>query len=228
MVTYAIVTLPADEILLAGVMERLADCRVRIEESAFGGDASSVFVWVSTSDGADIEASLAADGSISDFTLVQGTADSHLYHLETDQHILLPRRIIREHGGTVQEASGHDAEWRLEVRFPRRSDLASADRAFEEYNIEVSYESIQSSGDEDGTRSSDLTDRQREALQLAHEMGYYDVPRAATLAEVAAEIGVSHQAVSERLRRAEDKLASNHLLKRTSGTGSTERRGRLR
>lgn len=228
MVTYAILTLPADEILLSGVMEGLADCRVRIEESAFGGDASSVFVWVSTSNGADIGASLAADGSISDYTLIQETDDSHLYHLETDQNILLPRRIIREHGGTVQEASGHDEEWRLEVRFPGRSDLASADRAFEEYNIEVSYESIESSAEDGGSRSTDLTDRQREALQLAHGMGYYDVPREATLAEVASEIGISHQAVSERLRRAEDKLASNHLLSETSGTSSTERCGQLR
>jgi predicted DNA binding protein len=51
-----------------------------------------------------------------------------------------------------------------------------------------------------------LTDRQREALRTAYGMGYFDVPRGATLEEVAAELGVAASSASERLRRAQTRL----------------------
>ncbi|WP_096390133.1 helix-turn-helix domain-containing protein [Halopenitus persicus] len=51
-----------------------------------------------------------------------------------------------------------------------------------------------------------LTDRQDEALRTAYERGYFDVPRGASLAEIAAELGISTSATSERLRRAQTEL----------------------
>jgi len=51
-----------------------------------------------------------------------------------------------------------------------------------------------------------LTDRQHEALRTAYEMGHFDIPRQASLAEVAAELDVSASSVSERLRRAQTRL----------------------
>ncbi|QLG49554.1 helix-turn-helix domain-containing protein [Natrinema halophilum] len=51
-----------------------------------------------------------------------------------------------------------------------------------------------------------LTDRQREALRTAYEMGYYDIPRRATLEEIATDLDISASSVSERLRRAQTQL----------------------
>ncbi|WP_424004872.1 helix-turn-helix domain-containing protein (plasmid) [Haloarcula salina] len=51
-----------------------------------------------------------------------------------------------------------------------------------------------------------LTDRQQEALRTAYERGYFDVPRGASLEDVADELGVSASSVSERLRRAQTQL----------------------
>lgn len=51
-----------------------------------------------------------------------------------------------------------------------------------------------------------LTDRQHEALRIAYEMGYFDIPRQASLEEVAAELDLSPSSVSERLRRAQTQL----------------------
>ncbi|MFC4406027.1 helix-turn-helix domain-containing protein [Haloarchaeobius iranensis] len=51
-----------------------------------------------------------------------------------------------------------------------------------------------------------LTDPQREALRTAYEMGYFDVPRGASLDNVAAELGIGASAASERLRRAQTHL----------------------
>lgn len=48
-----------------------------------------------------------------------------------------------------------------------------------------------------------LTDRQREVVETAAELGYYDVPREATLDEVAAELDVAASTVSDHLRKVE-------------------------
>lgn len=60
-----------------------------------------------------------------------------------------------------------------------------------------------------------LTDRQREVLLHALGMGYYDVPRRATLTEVADSLGVAKATASDVLHRAESHLiewfASEHL-----------------
>jgi predicted DNA binding protein len=48
-----------------------------------------------------------------------------------------------------------------------------------------------------------LTDRQREVVVTATELGYYDVPRDATVADVAAELDITDSTVSAHLRKAE-------------------------
>jgi len=48
---------------------------------------------------------------------------------------------------------------------------------------------------------------QQEALSLAFDRGYFEIPRRVTLVELGDEVGVSDQALSERLRRAQTKLA---------------------
>ena len=62
--------------------------------------------------------------------------------------------------------------------------------------------------DDDSTTTArtGMTDAQREALVTAHELGYFDVPRRATRADVGDELGVSPPALSERLRRAQSHL----------------------
>ncbi|MFC7132099.1 MULTISPECIES: helix-turn-helix domain-containing protein [Salinibaculum] len=51
-----------------------------------------------------------------------------------------------------------------------------------------------------------LTDRQHEALRIAYERGYFDIPRRASLEDVAGELDITPSSVSERLRRAQTQL----------------------
>lgn len=53
-----------------------------------------------------------------------------------------------------------------------------------------------------------VPDRQREILNTAMEMGYYELPREATLQELADEVGVAKTTVSQHLRKAE-----RHIIK---------------
>jgi len=48
-----------------------------------------------------------------------------------------------------------------------------------------------------------LTDKQRQAIELAAERGYYEVPAEATIEDLAAELDLSPSAFGKRLKRAE-------------------------
>ncbi|MGA9401799.1 helix-turn-helix domain-containing protein [Haladaptatus sp.] len=67
-----------------------------------------------------------------------------------------------------------------------------------------------------------LTPEQRETLMLALERDYFDVPRGVTLGELADELGVTQQSVSERVRRGTGSVLEAVLLEANGrDTGST-------
>lgn len=59
--------------------------------------------------------------------------------------------------------------------------------------------------------SDGLTDRQRVAVRTAYELGYFEIPRRASLDDVAAELGITASSLSERLRRAQTELVESHV-----------------
>jgi predicted DNA binding protein len=65
---------------------------------------------------------------------------------------------------------------------------------------------LDDSDDEPVAKRWDVTPAQEEAVRAAIESGYFEVPRAATASEVAADLGISKSAFLERLRRAEESL----------------------
>lgn len=62
---------------------------------------------------------------------------------------------------------------------------------------------------DDAARS--LSPRQRETVRAALRVGYYDVPREASTADVADEVGCATATASEHLRRAESRVLSSVL-----------------
>jgi hypothetical protein len=58
---------------------------------------------------------------------------------------------------------------------------------------------------------SGLTDRQREALRVALETGYFSVPRETSLEDLAKRLDVSDTAASQRLRRGVENLIADRF-----------------
>ena len=63
---------------------------------------------------------------------------------------------------------------------------------------------------------------QREALLLALDQGYFATPRESTLDEMAEKLDITKQALSVRIRRANEKVLSEVLL--SSDVGSSDRK----
>jgi len=89
----------------------------------------------------------------------------------------------------------------------RGSSLTTLTEALEEQaGIDVDVLEVGTYDRRLGTVTGGLTDRQFEALETASELGYYAVPREASLSDVAAELDIAPSTASELLRRAESRV----------------------
>lgn len=93
------------------------------------------------------------------------------------------------------------ATWELTTS---RERLAELGEQFDAAGI--AYELVSIGDVEPNSPADVLTDRQREVLGHARDLGYYDVPRTATLTEVAESLGIAKATASDTLHRAESHL----------------------
>lgn len=127
-----------------------------------------------------------------------GTRD-HLFEGIDDQY------------GQIQAGKGSEDGWCFEIRFPSHEEVTRFQTHCENARIRLTLDRInsQTPGSE---HLPGLTEAQVEALTLAVRTGYYDVPRGTTLEGVAADLGISDQAASERIRRGTKAVITNVLL----------------
>jgi len=91
-----------------------------------------------------------------------------------------------------------------------RQIVAAARDAFDD----VTVSRLTPSGDLDAPEpvvfdAGQLTDRQREVLETAHEMGYFEHPKQANAGEVADALDISPSTFSEHLAAAQQKLVGS-------------------
>lgn len=102
------------------------------------------------------------------------------------------------------------AEWNIGESYTftavgRRSDIQAAIDGMPD-NVRVDIESIGGKTVADDGVVDRLSDRQREAVRTAIDLGYYDTPRGATSDEIARELNCATSTAAEHLRKAESKV----------------------
>ena len=172
------------------------------------------YVWV-CGDGVDqFRSALADQRPVETARSVETGPDRHLlrYEYRDGSGDLLSAAL--DHDADVLEAAGDGDRWRTLLEFPDGDRLARFQASVADGDGDsVSPELNCAYGVADPrTTDGGLTERQRETLVAAYRGGYYDIPRRKTLVDLAAELGVSDQAVSERLRRGERKVIHEQLF----------------
>lgn len=138
--------------------------------------------------------------------------DKHIFKLtvELDESIAPAFDPERFDGAKMQSTTITSAGWRETKEFKDYETFHDFHTTFEEHGISVELLSItadQVSPEDD----MGLTDRQREALELAVSRGYYESPRRVTAAELAEELDISQPSLSSLLRRGERQLLTASL-----------------
>jgi hypothetical protein len=140
---------------------------------------------------------------------------------DTRRYQVHPGRTLEEHlGPHVDDLSGLEAlattdsiierievrptGWRQSGWFAHR-DAFDEFRKFWQHNGGFRLHRLTREGTAEPPGDG-LTDDQREALRIAYELGYFEIPRHASLEDVADRLDISASSASERLRRAQTEL----------------------
>jgi len=165
----------------------------------------------SDTDYGEFERAIREFETVEDVGLLEDDDDSRTYAVSWSGP---PGGVFEDLHGTgahVLSADGNGDAWRFETAFQSEADLAAFSERCRSAEVPLEVESIQK-GAFAREDTYGLTEDQYETLLLAVEEGFYDVPRETNTVELAAELGISDQSLSERLRRAHATLVENTLM----------------
>lgn len=210
--TVAKLELPVDEFALHSTLHAVEGIEFEIERVvAYDTDRIMPLVWVTRADFDALDAALEEDPSVDEIELVSDLEDERLYQMGWVEQIDTLIEILVEERGTVIAAFGTETGWNLRILFPDRDCLSRTYDHCTEQDLSMTVTSVYDL-DEGRQGRFGLTDEQQDLLTVAFDRGYYAIPRETTLAELAEELDASHQALSERLRRAHRNVVNNTVI----------------
>ncbi len=214
MATIAEIRLPTDEFVLSYTLDTLPDVNFEIERIvAHDPDHVMPYVWASGADPEELERTLKEDPSVDDLEVIaQPSGDEEsLYQMEWIDSIQTLIHILVEEDGTILAAEARQDGWFMRILFPDREALSRTYDFCEENDLSMDIQRIYNI-DQGKQGRFGLTDEQEETIAAAYEEGYYDVPRNVSLSDFADKLDISHQALSERLRRGHKTLVENTVI----------------
>ncbi|WP_299268684.1 helix-turn-helix domain-containing protein [Halorientalis sp.] len=205
----------ASDFELGRILDIVPGVRIEVETMVPAGERAVPLFWVYDGDRASFESRVRDHPAVDVVTEIDEFEDRTLYAIDWNVEFDHFFGAIVENGGHVLAATGHSDAWQFEVRFPDHDSLSSFQESLEDARISFEVIRVYNPTKPDAGPWFGLTPTQREALVLAVESGYYDIPRACTTVELADQLGISDQAVTERLRRAIVNLVNHSLLVNT-------------
>ena len=194
------VAVPAEHFAFESLAEA---ARVEFERCVpFDGERPP-YLWVSGTDGArPVDESAAVEG-VDPVAAVDGAR-------------LVRARWPSERPDVLDAVAASDATclsgfreqgvWNLTLRFPSAASVSEWYRSCPRSGRRVTIRQIHTGRPQRSDRVSGLTERQREALRVALETGYFSIPRETSLEGLSKRLNVSDTAASQRLRRGVENL----------------------
>ena len=205
-------TIPAGQFVLPETllsMENLEFRAVRLVAHESG--RVMPFLWASSDDLDRLYETIADDSTVTGVDVIAEFDGECLLRVDWESSVRVLVSILSAEDAMLLDISGYEGVWHLELFFSDPSLIPTTTEFCEQYGIDLSIEAVNALSGVSEYGYFGLTERQYETIVQAYEYGYYDVPRAVNQEELADHFGVSHQALSERLRRAHETIISNAL-----------------
>ena len=214
MATIAEINIPADEFALHETLTAIPSIEFEIQSiAARKSDRVIPFLWATTenADQATLTEALSDDRTVENVIELAAFDDEWFYQMEWIENVRIVLHVLLEHNATILDADGRNDEWHFRILFPRRESLSATFDYCETENLPVEFGKVYALDNENRDEYG-LTETQHETLIKAVERGCYDIPQQKTLDDLADELDVSHQALSERLHRGHKTLIQNALI----------------
>ncbi|AHF99878.1 bacterio-opsin activator [Halostagnicola larsenii XH-48] len=203
--------IPAEAFALQDTLEELPDVVIEIERVVATEELLAPYFWVNGDDIDEFETVTETDPSVRNLRRLDDFDRSTLFRADWTENTDTIVYAYTHVGATILEASGQYNGWTLCIRFDEHEDLSQ----FQDYcdQREIPFQLVRlheltqpRTGSQYG-----LTRKQHDALLAAYEMEYFDSADVA-LADVAAELDITPQSLSELLHRGYRSLVEQTLV----------------
>lgn len=207
------VDLPASEFVIGRVVDAVDGVHVELETVVPLGDCVMPLIEVHDRDHdhAEFAERLQERSEVASVVEIESSDDVGCYAVEWT---LTPDTVFRtlgDHDATMLSAVKDGDRWQFDLLFPSHEALKAFNERMDEEGIDINVRRVSGSQRRMPDPRDGLSAAQRETLDLALSQGYYSIPRETTTADLADQLGISDQAVIERLRRATKKLGEEYI-----------------
>jgi predicted DNA binding protein len=210
------VTVPAEDFELGRSLQPTeAGARCELERMIPTTDRIVPYFWVYDTDAKTLEATLSADENVLEATLLDEYDDQALFRIAWPTDVDELVQILNHHEAAILEAIGTSHRWNFQLRFPDTADISAFRADCEQASVRLNLKRLYHPSEPENDASG-LTPLQRETLLSALEAGYFDIPRRITTEELAETLGISDQALNERLRRGHSTILTSLLVAEAS------------
>lgn len=182
--------------------------RQSISQVSLLSDGSAVLLYRLRGNLQLADSILDSHDEVRDSAVAEGSEGLAYIHLEPNETVRALLTILHENEIIIDPPIGCLPGGGVRSTIVGRSEAIRSAVGDIPDHLTISLESLGDYQPETDHLTSRLTDRQREILDAAVEMGYYEVPRGATHDDIAADVDLSAGTVGEHLRKVEGKVLS--------------------
>ncbi|MFC7166253.1 bacterio-opsin activator domain-containing protein [Halospeciosus flavus] len=205
-------TVSADDFALAETLEAVPEVVVEIER-VVAHDVGQVtpYFWIRGDDDDAFADAIERDPTTQSVTRLDEYEDTTLYRAEWTQNIESIVYAYVDIGATILDAVGRADNWELRMRFDDEQHVRDFGDYCDRNDAPFTLHRLYHPSEPRTSGQYGLSTKQREALTIALERGYFDVPRSVSMEVLADDVDISQQSFSKRLRRAHRNLIANAL-----------------
>jgi predicted DNA binding protein len=199
---------------LGRVLTADTDIHIQFERIVpVGADVVPIF-WAWNGDLDAFEQYVRDNTNVQQFVTIDQVGDRRLYLLNWDIPAGAFLEGLTATTGIIRSAYGYGNEdWEFELLFPSQDQLTKFHNISRENDIKYTLGKMHSLSEAGAsTLENVLTDKQREALVLAFQRGYFETPRQVTLSELATELDITQQSMSDRIRHGIEAIVEQTLF----------------
>lgn len=205
-------TLPVESFLLGQALRTTEVMEVELERIVPISGLHIPYVWVEGANFDRFEREVRADPNVDGLVRIDHVDGRALYRVEWAETETGLINGIREADAAIMEATGGDS-WHFRIHFLDHALLARFYNYCTEQDLPIHLDRVYTLTEASSSgQAFELTPEQREALLLALQQGYFSTPRQVSLSELAAELDISKQALSQRLRKANEQVLRETML----------------
>jgi predicted DNA binding protein len=217
MVVIIDIKVDAADFRLGRLFESFSDIAVEVERVIPTNKGVMPLFWILGADPHAVVESLKSDTVVKSVQVLTRADERTLIEVTWNPDIDRFLEPLMDNDGDVLRADGGAETWEFRIQFRDRDALRAFRDDCEEHKVTTELVRLYNPNPPESPQV--ISDEQRDALLTAFETGYWKIPRESHLEDMADRIGISDQAISERLRRGCSSLVEAYVIPEQDADG---------